>query len=105
MTALARLRALLPAPSRDPHARAPETHDLTGRDYAFTPYDDGMRGSVACWSGRKPPEGDYLLLRNGPGSTRYRVTHLNPCWNVDPATMWIARVEFAPRSAPSGARR
>lgn len=73
------------------------THDLTQRDYAFTPRDQGQRGSISCWSGRKPREGDYLLLRNGDRSSRYRVESVDLCMNVDPPTMWMARLAFAPR--------
>jgi hypothetical protein len=75
------------------------TYDLTGTDYAFTPLDGGLRGSIACWSGRKPWAGDYLILRNGDRSSRYRVTDVDLCMNVDPPTMWMAMLEFAPRPA------
>lgn len=74
------------------------THDLTGTDYSFTPYDGGQRGSIACWDGRKPHEGDHLILRNGERTTRYRVESVDLCMNVDPATMWMAKLTFSPRS-------
>lgn len=73
------------------------THDLTRTDYAFDPKDGGQRGRIACWSGPTPHVGDYLRLRNGDGSTRYQVTGVDPCWGVDPPTMWMADLMFAPR--------
>ena len=84
--------------------RKAETHDCTRLDYAFTPRDDGQRGHIACWSGRKPREGDYLLLRNGDHATRYRVVDVDLCMNVDPPTMWMAHLEFAPRKFADEAR-
>lgn len=75
----------------------PATYDMTAEDYAFTPLDGGLRGSIACWNGRSPKGGDYLILRNGDRSSRYRVTDVDPCWGVDPPTMWMAGLEFAPR--------
>jgi len=77
----------------------PATYDLTRTDYAFTPLDKGLRGSIACWTGRKPRAGDYLILRNKDRSSRYRVTDMDPCFGVDPPTMWMAGLEFAPRLA------
>lgn len=79
------------------------THDLTRADYAFRPSDEGQRGHIACWNGLKPRPGDYLILRNGDQATRYQVVETDPCLNVDPPTMWMADLTFAPRpegSAP-----
>lgn len=73
------------------------TFDMTRDDYAFDPRDGGQRGHVSCWNGKAPKEGDYLILRNGGGSSRYRVTAVDPCRGVDPPTMWMADLEFAPR--------
>ena len=73
------------------------TYDMTRDDYSFRPDGDGQRGHIACWNGLKPRPGDYLILRNGTGSTRYQVTSVNRCWNVDPPTMWMADLAFAPR--------
>lgn len=87
----------------DTPAPAGRTIDCTRWDYAFTPADGGQRGDIACWTvptGGKPHEGDWLLLRNGDRSTRYRVTSVNLCMNVDPPTMWMADVVFDPRRAP-----
>lgn len=81
---------------REP-GREPVTHDLQRRDYAFRPSDGGQRGHISCWSGRKPREGDYLILRNGAHGTRYCVLAVDLCMNVDPATMWMADLIFDPR--------
>lgn len=75
----------------------PATFDMTRDDYAFDPRDGGQRGHVSCWNGKTPKPGDYLILRNGTASSRYRVTAVDPCWGVDPPTMWMADLEFAPR--------
>jgi hypothetical protein len=79
----------------------PATHDLTRADYAFRPVNDGQRGHIACWHATtpamKPRPGDYLILRNGGDTTRYQVETLDPCPNVDPPTMWMADLTFAPR--------
>jgi hypothetical protein len=52
------------------------THDYTrrswGHDYTFTPADGGMRGRAVGW-GKGIAAGDFMLLVNGPGSTRYQV--------------------------------
>ena len=70
----------------------PATYDMTAEDYAFTPLDGGMRGSVACWNGRKPSASDVTwILRNGERSPRYQVTSMDPRFGVDPPTMWIGR--------------
>jgi hypothetical protein len=81
------------------HAPPPATHDLTGTDYAFRPRDGGQRGSIAAWDDLHPRPGDYLILRDGPGTTRYQVTSTDDCPNVDPPTMWMAQLVFAPRPA------
>lgn len=73
------------------------TYDLTRDDYAFSPADGGKRGHISCWNGRMPKAGDYLILRNGVTSTRYRVTVTDSCFGVDPPTMWMADLIFAPR--------
>jgi hypothetical protein len=74
-----------------------KTYDLSRADYAFDPRDGGQRGHIACWSGKKPRPGDYLILRNGDRTTRYEVLDTDPCMNVDPPTMWMSNLKFAPR--------
>jgi hypothetical protein len=75
-----------------------QTYDLTRDDYAFSPAGDGQRGHIACWNGRSPRPGDYLILRNGTQATRYQVVSADPCLNVHPPTMWMADLAFAPRA-------
>ena len=78
------------------------THDLTRADYAFTPEDDGRQGRLACWgypAGGPVRTGDYLILRNREGVTRYRIETMDYCLDVDPPTMWMADLAFAPRPA------
>jgi hypothetical protein len=74
------------------------THDYTrrgwGHDYTFKPRDGGQRGRVMGW-GHGLRDGDYLLLQNGDGSTRYRIVLVKYLGN--PNDMWSADVEFAPR--------
>lgn len=85
--------------------REPRIIDCTRYDYAFTPRDNGQAGNIACWtvpSGGKPRDGDWLILRNGDRSSRYRVTKVDICWNVDPPTMWMADLAFDPRRADPG---
>jgi hypothetical protein len=80
--------------------------DMTGDDYAFTPEEGGRLGHIACWSGDRrgaaPREGDALILRNPGGrvnkSSRYRVTAVRVPLDVDPPTMWMADLEFWPRT-------
>lgn len=74
-----------------------QTYDLTRDDYAFRPAGEGQRGHIACWNGLSPHPGDYLILRNGAQATRYQVVSTDPCLNVDPPTMWMADLAFAPR--------
>ncbi|HEY1706402.1 MAG TPA: hypothetical protein VGG75_42560 [Trebonia sp.] len=75
------------------------TYDLTRVDYAFTPRVSD-RGHIACWNGIKPTFGNYLILRNGSETTRYQVVTVDPCYGVDPPTMWMADLVFAPRDIP-----
>jgi hypothetical protein len=79
----------------------PETLDLSQeRSLSFDTKDGGMTGTVTCFRfGKKPKVGDYLILANGVATTRYQVIGMDYCMNVDPPTMFIAGVKFAPRSA------
>lgn len=77
------------------------TIDLTDYDYAYRPAGPrGYSGHITCWTvppGGKPRPDDLLILRNGERTSRYRVRTVSGCWNVDPPTMWMADVDFAPR--------
>lgn len=83
--------------SSEPEATGVEI-DKTGSHYEWSSSDDGQTGWAAFWDGNPPNEGDYLILSNESGSTRYKVTALNPCYNVD--GMWIADVRHAPSARP-----
>jgi hypothetical protein len=77
------------------------THDFShrgwGHDYSFTPADGGLRGRVVGWCQPKPMEGDYLILQNDSGTTRYRVDAVrHPSAQGD---QFFADVTFAPRGA------
>ena len=83
----------------------PSTHDYTkrywGHDYIFKPIDGGMRGEVTGW-GYGLSDGDYLLLQNKGGSTRYRIEQVEYIGGQGgPHDMWKADVVFAPRSQQS----
>ena len=73
------------------------THDLTGRNYAFTPVSSGLKGSVCIWDSvyAKAKAGDYVILRNGSGTTRYMVESV--WWPPQPGDQVFLRVIFAPR--------
>jgi hypothetical protein len=78
----------------------PRTHDYTtrrwGHDYTFDPIKGGQRGTALGW-GRGLRDGDYLLLQNGAGSTRYRIERVS--YFADPADMWKAELAFDPRAS------
>ena len=81
-------------------AKEPVTVNLTARvwgcDYQFTPVEGGKKGTMHGWSPKRFTEGDYLLLKNGDGTTRYQVVKVR--WCDDPRDMFFADVVFAPRS-------
>lgn len=75
------------------------THDYTkpawGHDYTFQPIDGGLRGWLIGW-GTGIEKGHYILLRNGSGSSRYRIKSIR--YDRDPPDMWAAEAVFAPRT-------
>lgn len=77
----------------------PKTHDLSmqawGRNYnVMNIHKKGMKVDLVGWcSGIK--KGDYLLLRQGDGTTRYLVDDIR--YEGDPEDMWFAETSFAPR--------
>ena len=79
--------------------RLPTTHDYTnqrwGHACGFEPVDGGLKGRANGW-GKGVAIGDYLLLQNGSGSSRYKVTHIHYVSN--PPDQWFAKLEFAPRT-------
>jgi MioC protein len=78
---------------------AQKTHDYTrrtwGHDYAtMAVIDGGRRLRLSGW-GHGIKVGDYLILPNGNGTTRYRVDSID--YRMDPPDMWFAEATFAPR--------
>jgi hypothetical protein len=75
------------------------THDYTrrswGHDYSITEViDGGKRLRMMGW-GRGIAAGDYLVIPNGDSTTRYEVEKID--YRSDPADMWFAEAQFAPR--------
>lgn len=70
-------------------------HRAWGHDYTFDPIDGGMTGRIVGWCTPLPEVGDYMLLRNGQGTTRYRVTSVRGYGT--PVDMYEAQVAFDPR--------
>jgi hypothetical protein len=77
------------------------THDYSGpnrcwgHDYVFDPIDpQGIRARMMGW-GHGIENGDYLIIKNGYGTTRYRVISVE--YMRDPQDMWKALVKFDPR--------
>ena len=76
----------------------PATHDYTvrcwGHDYTFDPRVGGLKARMMGW-GHGIEAGDYLIIVNGNGSTRYQVDSIK--YFDNPRDMWSAEVSFAPR--------
>ena len=83
--------------------KTPRTHDLTpkvwGRDYATTEIlQGGLRINMTAWCSQPIEVGDYVLIRNAGGSTRYQVERVvRP---HDPGDQYFIQAQFAPRPAP-----
>lgn len=82
-------------------AQTTQTHDYTlrtwGHNYNIVEIvDGGQQLRLAGW-GRGLRVGDYLLLQNGEGSTRYQVGD-DLRYERDPGDMWWCTATFAPRS-------
>lgn len=86
----------------------PATHDYGpgkrgwGHDYAIHAVaGEGAVLHASGW-GHGIDTGDYLLIESQQptrdGRTRYRVAEIK--YYANPADMWSARLEFAPRSRP-----
>ena len=66
-----------------------------GHSYSIQSISDGgLNLSLAGW-GVGISNGDYLILKNGEGSTRYKVDTVKYC--RDPHDMWFAELSFSPR--------
>jgi hypothetical protein len=77
---------------------AERTHDYTPRVFGLDYFVDEVKGNwirLGGW-GPLPGQGDYILLRNGPETTRYRMLTSESRGN--PPDMWRGTAEFAPRA-------
>ena len=74
----------------------PSTHDYTRPTWGHAVEVISINGHEArvIGFGRGVHAGDYLLLPNGLGSTRYRIDSLE---HKRPADCWAASISFAPR--------
>ncbi len=77
-----------------------KTHDYTntewGHNYSIQSISDGGQTiSLSGW-GCGISSNDYLIIKNGEGSTRYKVDSVRYC--RDPHDMWFAEASFSPRS-------
>ncbi len=77
-----------------------KTHDYTrrtfGHDFAITKiFEGGMRVSMMGW-GRGISKGDFMILPDGHGTTRYQIASIR--YYDNPSDMWRATAEFAPRA-------
>lgn len=77
----------------------PTTHDYTrrhwGHDYGIRKVFSGGQQLEAFGWGSGISEGDFLILQNGDGTTRYQVAKIK--YELNPRDMWFADLTFAPR--------
>lgn len=66
-----------------------------GWDLSYAPIGGNRLRATGWGAGIKA--GDYILLSNGDSDTRYRFCSID--YYADPADMWRAVLEFAPRAA------
>jgi len=75
-------------------------HDYTirtwGHDYTVLEVKSGGASIRLSGWGNGLRDGDFILLQNGDGSTRYLLRDVK--YLYDPRDMWFAVGEFAPRS-------
>lgn len=76
-----------------------DTHDYRdrrwGHDYVIHRiYEGGMRLDMGGW-GLGLRAGDYILMNNASGETRYQIATIK--YQDDPPDMWFAKAVFAPR--------
>ena len=80
--------------------RQPQEHDYTrrmwGHDFFVNDVIDGGQTIKAGGWGHGIEAGDYLILPNRDGTTRYQVESIRYCG--DPSDMWFATLRFAPRA-------
>jgi len=76
-----------------------KTHDYTicswGHNCEVSSIKDGGHTiSLHGW-GKGIQDGDFILLKNGEDSTRYKISDIK--YKFDPHDMWFATAIFAPR--------
>lgn len=86
-------------------AAQPRTFDLSKRAWSNN-YDvmqivnNGERLHLCVWTVENLKVGDYLILKNGAGTTRYQIENVQRM--SDPPDQSFVDVVFAPREAPAG---
>ena len=92
-------RKISNGPKPIPQESTAKTHDYTkrgwGHDFTITTVIDRVKQLKASGWGYGIRCGDFLLLPNKLGITRYRVININ--YYSNPADMWNADLSFAPR--------
>jgi hypothetical protein len=78
-----------------------DTHDYStrewGRSYSILgTEDEGLQLRLTGW-GRGISADDYIIIKNGDGTTRYKIDNIK--YERDPADMWFAEASFAPRDS------
>lgn len=77
-----------------------KTHDYTsrywGHDFYTLKIEDGGQRLVCGGWGRGISAGDFIIMPNGNGTTRYAVQRIE--YKMDPPDMWSADLVFAPRT-------
>lgn len=80
----------------------PNTHDYTncswGHSVEILKVECEGQKLRACGWGNGIKDGDYILLKNEGGATRYQFSKVD--YSRGPADMWFADLQFAPRKAP-----
>lgn len=78
-----------------------QTHDYShprwGRNVGISAVHDSGAALSACGWGHGVEQGDYLILPNGSGTTRYLVWAVD--YYTDPSDMWSATLVFSPRQS------
>jgi hypothetical protein len=78
-----------------------DTHDYSIREWGhdcsvIRTEDEGLQLRLTGW-GRGISADDYIIIKNGDGTTRYKIDNIK--YERDPADMWFAEASFAPRDS------
>lgn len=75
------------------------THDYTnrewGHDYSIQKINDGGLSISATGWGVGIKSGDYIIIKNGDDTTRYKFEDVS--YYNNPSDMWYGSLSFAPR--------